>query len=294
MNKSRRKQNVINLTWILLFSIIISSCEDVVQVDLPTEEPRLIIDAVVRVDTSQSFNPVRVKVSLTDSFFGSVPPANLEQITMNNLDNPMSGGLDTPVLNETEPGSGIYEKYFSTEELVRDRWFLAIRYEDTFYVAFAEFAPAVPFDSLEFGDDILFDEEDTELIVTITDLAERDDFYIFDFDFGNFLGSEDEFYQGQEFEFSYFYDEELDSGDEINVSILGSDEAFYNYMNLLIEQSEGSFGPFETPAVTVRGNIFNATDIDNIDSFDNVGNEENFPLGYFAIVQEYKQTITLD
>jgi hypothetical protein len=271
-----------------------SSCEDVVEVDVPSEDPRLIIDAIVRIDTSQEFNRVSVKVSLTNSFFGSIPPANLQQITMNNLDNPMSGGAGTPALIETEPGSGVYEKFFSTEELVRDRWFLAIRYEDTFYVAFAEFSPAVPIDNLEFGEDILFNEDETELKVTFTDLEERDDFYIFDFDFGNFLGSEDEFYQGQEFEFSYFYDEELNTGDEIEVSILGSDEAFYNYMNLLIEQSEGGFGPFETPAVTVRGNIFNATDIDNIDSFDNVGNEENFPLGYFAIVQEYKETITVE
>lgn len=283
-----------NQIYLLLLFVMFSSCEDVVEVDVPSEDPRLIIDAIVRIDTSQEFNRVSVKVSLTNSFFGSIPPANLQQITMNNLDNPMSGGAGTPALIETEPGSGVYEKFFSTEELVRDRWFLAIRYEDTFYVAFAEFSPAVPIDNLEFGEDILFNEDETELKVTFTDLEERDDFYIFDFDFGNFLGSEDEFYQGQEFEFSYFYDEELNTGDEIEVSILGSDEAFYNYMNLLIEQSEGGFGPFETPAVTVRGNIFNATDIDNIDSFDNVGNEENFPLGYFAIVQEYKETITVE
>ncbi|MBT8309375.1 MAG: DUF4249 family protein [Flavobacteriaceae bacterium] len=277
----------------LLVVLIFSSCEDVIQVDVPTEEPRLIIDAVVRVDTSIQFNAVRVKVSLTDSFFGSVPPANLQQITMNNLDNPMTGP-DTPALLETEPGSGIYEKYFSTEELVRDRWFLSIRYDDTFYVGFAEFAPSVPFDNLEFGDDVLFDDNDTELKVTFTDLEERDDFYIFDFDFENYLVSEDEFYQGQQFEFSYFYDDILLEGEDLDISILGADQEFYNYMDLLIQQSEGDFGPFETPALTVRGNIFNVTDIDNIDSFDNVDNEGNFPLGYFAIVQEFKETIIVE
>lgn len=269
------------------------SCEDVIQVDLPSEEPRLIIDALVRVDTSIDFNAVRVKVNLTDSFFGSVPPANLQQITMNNLDNPMIGP-DTPALLETEPGSGIYEKYFSTEELMRDRWFLSIRYDDTFYVAFAEFTPSVPFDNLEFGDDVLFDDNDTELKVTFTDIEERNDYYIFDFDFENYLVSEDEFYQGQQFEFSYFYDDILLEGEDLEISILGADEEFYNYMDLLVQLTEGNFGPFETPSVTVRGNIFNVTDINNIDSFDNVDNEENFPLGYFAIVQEYKETIIVE
>lgn len=65
-------------------------------------------------------------------------------------------------------------------------------------------------------------------------------------------------------------------------------------MNLLIEQSEGGFGPFETPSLTVRGNFINATNIDNDNNFDNVGDPNNFALGYFAIVQEFKQTIVLE
>ncbi|MEM7187817.1 MAG: hypothetical protein AAF466_14300, partial [Bacteroidota bacterium] len=57
------------------------SCEDVIEVDLPTEDPRLIIDALIRVDTLQANTLVTVKVSQTNSFFESLPPANLEQIT---------------------------------------------------------------------------------------------------------------------------------------------------------------------------------------------------------------------
>ncbi|MBT8303161.1 MAG: DUF4249 domain-containing protein, partial [Bacteroidia bacterium] len=90
------------------------------------------------------------------------------------------------------------------------------------------------------------------------------------------------------------YDDILLEGEDLDISILGADQEFYNYMDLLIQQSEGDFGPFETPALTVRGNIFNVTDIDNIDSFDNVDNESNFPLGYFAIVQEFKETIIVE
>ena len=41
-------------------------------------------------------------------------------------------------------------------------------------------------------------------------------------------------------------------------------------MNLLIEQSEGSFGPFQVPVATVRGNIFDVTGIDNLNQFDNL------------------------
>ena len=79
----------------------------------------------------------------------------------------------------------------------------------------------------------------------------------------------------------------------MTISILGADRDFFNYMNNLIEQTEEGFGVFETPAATVRGNIFDVTDLDNIDVFDNVEQPEVFPLGYFAVVQEYRQTITI-
>jgi hypothetical protein len=44
----------------------------------------------------------------------------------------------------------------------------------------------------------------------------------------------------------------------------------------------------------VRGNVFDVTDLDNIDVLDNAGQPEVFPLGYFAIVQEFTSTITIE
>jgi hypothetical protein len=249
---------------------------------------------LIRVDTNEAITKVSVKVSKTSSFFESVPAANLEQITLTNLSLP-GGGIDPPVLIEEVPGSGIYSKLFATDFLTEGSLLLQIDFEDEFFVAMAEFIPTVPFDNLVQGDGFLFDENDTEVILTFTDNGDRDDFYLFDFSFGNFLVSEDEFYQGQEFEFSYFYDEDdVSPGDSIDISIMGVDEDFHNYMDELITQSGENFGPFETPALTVRGNIINATDIDNIDNFNNLDAADNFALGYFAIVQEYKETIVIE
>ena len=283
---------------VYLFSLLIAvatitSCEDVVEVDLPTEAPRLIIDALVRVDTMQTTTLVSVKVSETNSFFESIPPANLQQITLVNLDFPL-GGTDPPVLNEDPSGSGVYSRLFPTEYLTQGRLFLQVDFEDKFFVANAQFVPTVPIDTIEIGEGILFDEDDTEVIVTFTDDPDRDDFNLFDFDFGNFLVTEDEFYQGQQFSFSYFYDEILVAGDEIEVSIMGTDEDFAKYMNKLIEQSEGDFGPFETPSITVRGNFINATNIDNEGTFDNTDDPNNFALGYFAVVQEFTKVLVID
>ncbi|MDC8005014.1 DUF4249 family protein [Aureisphaera galaxeae] len=277
---------------LLAMSLGFTSCEDVIEVDPPTEEPRLIIDALIRVDNTEQFTEARVFITLTSSFFESPTPVSVDQITMLNVDNPGSSGPDSGVLNEVAPG--VYSKFFTTAEISQDRWLLQVNYQGDIYVAFAEFVPSVPIDGVEQGDGSIFDEDDTEVIVTFTDEEQRNDFYLFDFDFGNFLATEDEFYQGQTFQFSYFYDEELEVGEQAEISILGIDQEFFNYMTTLIEQSEGDFGPFETPVVTVRGNFINATDIDNDGTFNNVGDPNNFALGYFAIAEEYKTTFVVE
>ena len=46
----------------LLFLLVtLSSCEDVVDVDLPENEPRIILDAIIRIDPTESFSFLRLK-----------------------------------------------------------------------------------------------------------------------------------------------------------------------------------------------------------------------------------------
>lgn len=279
----------IYITSVCILAGCWTACEEVIEVETPTEDPRLIVDALIRVDTTETFTDVRVKVSETRSFFETLPPAGIDQISLTGLE----GGL-SEILLEDPPGSGIYSKLVNTQALIGEEIFLQIDYQDEFYVAYARFIPSAPIDAIQQGDGTIFGDDDVEVIITFTDPPNRDDYYLFDFDFANYLVSEDTFYQGQQFSFSYFYEDGLDPGTELEISLMGSGEDFYNYMGLLIEQSEGSFGPFETPSVTVRGNLINATTIDNNENFDNVDTSDNFALGYFAIVQEYKQTLIIE
>ncbi|SHG24387.1 DUF4249 family protein [Flagellimonas flava] len=284
------------ITPYLCILLALFSCEDVVEVDVPEEEPRLIVEALVRIDESQAlFRPI-VKVSLTSSFFGSIPVTGLTDISILNLALSTSGENSFIVLEEIEEGSGLYQDpdpvgldFFANGELI-----LQLTHEGRLYFARAEYARAVPIDNLQQGDETLFDDDDVELEITITDRGDTDDYYVMDFGEGEFLALEDEFFNGQEFNFSYFPERTLEPGDEITVSILGADRSFFNYMDLLVEQTFDNQGVFETPVATVRGNIFDVTDLDNIDVFDNVEQPDLFPLGYFAIVQEYKQTITIE
>ena len=291
---------------ILIFLLLIStSCEDVIDVDVPEEEPRLVVNALMRVDITEQFIPVIVRVSLSSSFFEDNPITNVDNIIIIQEffdDEGLITETTTSTLAEEAPGTGIYvpDPTFDMDQRIPvsrtnfDVLYTMILDKDgRRYAAQTKYVTSVPIDNLEIGDGQLFDEESTELIVTFTDDPDKDNYYLFDFGFGEFLTTEDRFFKGQQFQFSYFYDQEFESGTVLEVSLMGADQSFFNYMDLIIEQTEGQQGPFQTPVAIVRGNVFDITGLDNIDLLDNVERPEVFPLGYFAIVQEYRDSITV-
>ena len=269
----------------LIVCFLTFGCQDVIEVDLPTEDPRLVIDALIKLDDMD--NPsvlVQIKASLTSSFFVDVQPTQLQEITLRNTESEAE-----LTLTESIRGTGVYENEWDLDELTQGNLELHIKHDDQIYLAKTKFVPAVPLDSLVQGTTTLFGDDETEVVVTFTDNGEREDYYLFDFDFGEYLVTEDEFYQGKRFQFSFFYDSKLEDERLVTISILGVSEDFFNYMNQLIFQSGPDTGPFSTPATTVKGNIINVT---NSNEGDNK-NENNFALGYFAVCQTFSDTLLI-
>ena len=287
---------------------LLVSCEDVVEVDLPEPETRLIVNGIVRVDPNEEFLPIEIKVTESSNFFNENTITQLDDAVIlagvRSPDDPTQFRLGRSQLREYVPGTGIYEPDTIGND-VDDRirtaaissetiFFLIVEHKGRRYAGQTMYVPTVPIDDLRQGDETLFDEDETEIIVTFTDIPEQKDYYVFDFGFGNFLATDDQFIDGQEFTFSYFYDEILEPQTTLEVSLLGADQQFFNYIDLLVEQTENDGGIFETPAATVRGNMFDVTGLDNIEIFDNVGRPQSFALGYFAVVQESKATIVIE
>ncbi|WP_190809036.1 DUF4249 family protein [Flagellimonas sp. S3867] len=291
---------------ILLVSIHFFACEDVVDADLPETETRLIVNGIVRVDITQEFLPIKIKVTETNGFFEEPSITSLENAILlvgePNPDAPDLLNLAPKILKELTPGSGIYEPdTVNVDERIRTEFIspttvflLILEHKGKRYAAQTQYSMTVPIDRLELGTETLFDEDDTEVKITITDVPDDENYYVFDFGFGEFLALDDQFIDGKEFEFSYFYQKDLEIGQEVEISILGADQQFFNYIDLLVEQTQNDGGVFETPAATVRGNVFDITGLDNINILDNLGRPESFPLGYFAVVQEYKEIIVLE
>lgn len=227
----------INWYLIVVFALLVS-CEDVIDVDLPEQEIKLVVNGVVRVDPNEEFIPVAIKFTETSGFFEENTIAQIESAVIlvgeRDPDDPFSRNFGTSVLEESEPGSGIWVPSYipgtDTDDRIRteflnanSEFFLIVEHKGKRYAGQTFYAPTVPIDNLEQGTETLFNEDDTEIKVTFTDIVEMQNYYVFDFGFGNFLGVDDQFIDGQQFEFSYFYDEQLQTGMELQISILGAD-----------------------------------------------------------------------
>ena len=259
--------------------ILFCSCEDVINVNTPTTDPRLVVDASFNVFNNKNLQvDAWVKLSLTTNYFDTEEKViNDAQVSITNLTN------GTVYLFTSNGNTGFYRA--SNDNFLPELnniYQLNIVYDNEVYSAKAKLIPSVPIDAISQGNGSLFKDDDTEIIVKFKDDGSRNDFYLFDLDFGEFLATEDKFYQGKNFAFSYFY-ADLKSGQKITIKINSLEEQFYNYMKIILKQNGKNRGsPFETVPATVRGNIINKT------------NSDNYALGYFNISEAYTYTISIN
>lgn len=271
-----------NNIFIILLSFLFLSCEDVIEVDLEDSDPRLVIDAFFENHYNDegifSYTDGAIKLSLSTPFFNDrVPDVSDAIVYITNLN-------DNSVLNLFdlfEPGVFISENSIQFTPELNTQYELTVIYNNETYIATSELIPTVPIDKIEQRDGTLFEGNETEVFIEFTDDATRRDYYLFNLDFDLFLLTEDTFYQGEKFNFSYFYDETLVNDQNINIQISGVDEDYYNYFNLILEQSDQEGNPFQTTPALFRGNIINTT------------NNNNFPFGYFRISETYSKNIII-
>ncbi|WP_396600488.1 DUF4249 domain-containing protein [Algibacter sp. R77976] len=254
---------------LLFLCSLIFSCEDVIDVDLNTAEPRLVIDASIHWNKDTTGESQLIKLSLTAPYLDSeVPPATGATVTITNSDNTIFNFID-------ENNLGLY-KNENFLPVIGEVYNLTIIYNGETYVATETMTPVVSIEYIEQKNDGGFSGEEIEIKAYYTDPENAANFYLFSFSVLDKNTSalevyDDEFTDGNQI-FAFYSDDELESGDSIVIRNSGISERTYNYLNILLEQTDEDSGdPFQTQPATVRGNCVNQT------------NPTNFPLGYFRV-----------
>lgn len=255
---------------ILLFTF--TSCEDVIDVDLDTAAPRLVVDASINWQKGTDGSYQKVKLTTTTDYFGTtIPTVSNAVVSITNL---TSGQVFN--FTENESNLGIYE-CFDFIPIINDAYEITILHQNQTYKASE---PLISVPEIELVEQNTIDAFGTELIEIkyfFQDNPDENNFYFSSFTNPNYAipiydVDDDRFTQGN-LMFGLEIDEELKAGDDVTIALYGVSEQYFNYMRILltIAGSGGGGGPFEAPPSTVRGNIVNQ------DNFD------NFCLGYFRL-----------
>lgn len=253
---------------ILVLSFTFISCEEVVDVDLNSSEPKLVIDASIKWEKGTSGNEQTIRLTTTGDYFNNtVPVANGATITVTDSNN--------TVFNFIENGLTGNYKCSNFNPIINETYTLSVVYNGQTYTATDKLYAVPTITTIEQDLNGITGNE-IELKFNFQDNGAEENFYMEEYKvpFRPFplLGVfNDEFTNGNEM-FSLIIDEDLEAGQNINFTLHGISERYHNYMNILIGISGGlSNGPFSTPPATVRGNIINQT------------NSSNYPLGYFRL-----------
>ena len=271
---------------LLIIVLFFSACTDVIDVEVPTEEAKLVIEASINWEKETSGSDQTIYLSKSTPFFdtnGTVPVVGASVVITNNNDGSFFE------FNDQNDGSYTTSNFIP---VLNDSYTLEVMSEGETYNAQETFVPVVPilevYQSTE-----KFLPEVLEVNFDFLDPVEEENYYYIKFKeqadtFPRLLDFKDEFVNGnlitvfnERQENEDINQVEYAPGDTVNMELIGISKRYYEYIQLLINQSE-SGGPFDTTPVALRGNCTNQND------------PNNFAYGYFRLTEVAKASYTFE
>lgn len=274
-----KKITLLPTFFVLFLMSFLVSCEEVVEIDTPTGEPKLIIEAIFEVYFNEQPITAKTQVKLTKTvnyFEDNIPKVTNATVFVTNMET-------NTVINFSDSNDGVYlpTVNFIPEDNVT--YELTVIYENEIYKATSIKQKTPILNSVVQGDETLFSGKETQIKIEFNDDAAQENFYIFDFDKNLRTALEDRFFNGAIYEFSYFYQEDdIELPTTATIKIAAATKDYYKFYRVVLSQSgQNGGGPFQTTPASLLGNIVNKTAF------------KNFPLGYFHIAEADRVAVNL-
>jgi hypothetical protein len=271
---------------VLIIILTFTSCTDVIEVDVPTEEPRLVIEASINWEKGTDGNSQTIKLSKSTPYFdsnGNVPVLGASVKITNDTDG--------SVFIFTDNSDGTYSTD-SFVPLVNNSYTLEVINGGETFIAQESLKPVPAILSVYQSNDYFF-QDLLEVNFDFLDPEGGANYYYIKFqEQADLLPSlstlKDEFINGNLITISNERREDEDinqvayaSGDVVDMELYGISKEYYDYMTILINQSE-SGGPFDATPVALKGNCINQT------------NPDTDAYGYFRMTEVSKATYVFE
>jgi len=261
-------KNILKCLVVSCFFFLLS-CTKVVNVDLETAEPKLVIDASIDWVKGTTGNEQKIKLSTTTGYYSEGFP------TVSGADIVITNSANTVYSFIENTGTGEYS-CSNFHPVIGETYTLKVVLNGEVYTA-TETCIGVP----KIENNILQDNgggfggDQVEITYYYQDNGNEENHYLHRIvspvsKFPDYKAKDDEKSQGNLMQ-DYFSDEDLKAGDLVNIRLYGISKRYYDYFRKLLAASGANNGPFQTAPGSVRGNIINQTDFDN------------FAYGYFRL-----------
>ncbi|OXA87271.1 DUF4249 family protein [Flavobacterium hercynium] len=259
-----------NITFLIVFltSLFLTSCEDVIDVNLETAAPKLVIEASINWEKGTSGEEQIIKLSTTTGYFDKViPKVSGAVVFITNSLNEQFDFVEIPLT-----GQYVCSNF---EPVIDEKYTLTVINNGNTYTSTETLQAVTPITRIEQNNNGGLLGDEIEVKAFFNDPADQDNFYMFTHKYSNKILDdvyviEDKFNQGSELS-SNSDNADLETGVEVQITHTGISERYYNYIRTFLSTTDTGGGPFQSPPVKLKGNIVNTTD------------KNNYPLGYFSI-----------
>lgn len=254
---------------IIIAVFLFSGCEKVIEVDLDTAPPRLVIDASIDWIKNTTGNEQKIILSATTGYYDDkFPSVSGATVFITNSSN--------TVFTFTEnPGTG---EYICTNfvPVTGETYSLTVTLNGVTYTAVETLTGTPEIDNnIKQGNAGGISGDEIEIEFSYQDDGARNNYYMAGIktgrvSFPEYFIESDEMYQGNRM-VQYYSHEDLQTGDAVNIKLYGISKRFFEYFNKVLLASGNDGSPFPATPTAVRGNIINQT------------RQENYALGYFRL-----------
>ncbi|MFH6990933.1 DUF4249 domain-containing protein [Flavobacterium sp. FlaQc-48] len=260
----------------LLFVLLFSSCTKIVELDLETGDPKIVIDAEIIWEKGTSGNEQSIKITRMASYYSpTTPKVSGAQVRVENSE----GAIFT--FNESEPGLYVCTNFVPA---INMEYKLFVQVDGQSLTATEKLISVPQIDKIE--QELMPDISGSDFILVsfyYKDPADQLNYYLIDYKvdyqaYPEYTLTDDEFVNGNEIN-EKFGGTDLKPGKIVGITHRGISKNFYNYMNLILEVA--SSNPFGAVPGNIRGNIINTTDANN------------FALGYFRLCEANRISYTV-
>jgi len=253
---------------LLLLTFTFSACEDVIEVDLPSGEAKIVIDAEIVWQKGTDGSVQSIKISRMADYYNPTPPkVSGAEVYVEN-----AAGEVFTFIEAAEPGLYICSNFVPE---LNGIYTLSVTVEGETYTATETLIPVSEINRVE--QQVIQDIEGDNIEVAFyyDDPVNQANLYLTEFDtdvlpYPEYELTDDEFFNGNEIR-NEISEEDLLPGVAVEITLRGVSRQFYNYMNLILETS--SSNPFSTPSANIRGNVVSQ------------GNSQSYALGYFRLCE---------